>query len=51
MSLYDNETKIYSNLNPSAPQKPRSYRLTKLSEIEAYLLNEIDVREGIAKKK
>ena len=50
MSLYDNETKIYSNLNPSAPQKPRSYRLTKLSKIEAYLLNEIDVREGIAKK-
>ena len=50
MSLYDNETKIYSNLNPSAPQKPRSYRLTKLSEIEAYLLNEIDVLEGIAKK-
>ena len=50
MSLYDNETKIYPNLNPSAPQKPRSYRLTKLSEIEAYLLNEIDVREGIAKK-
>ena len=50
MSLYDNETKIYPNLNPSAPQKPRSYRLTKLSEIETCLLNEIDVREGTAKK-
>ena len=32
------------------PQEPQSYRLTKLSEIEAYFLNEIEVREQIAKK-
>ena len=30
--------------------RPQSYRLTKLSEIEAYFLNEIEVREQIAKK-
>ena len=50
MSVYDNETKIYPDLNPSAPQETKSYRLNKLSEIEAYFLNEIEVREQIAKK-
>ena len=50
MSIYDNETKIYPDLNPTAPQGPQIYRLTKLSEIEAYFLNEIEVREQIAKK-
>ena len=50
MSVYDNETKIYPDLNPSAPQETKSYRLNKLSEIEAYFLNEIEVREKIAKK-
>ena len=50
MSIYDNETKIYPDLNPKAPQEPQSYRLNKLSEIEAYFLNEIDVREQNAKK-
>ena len=50
MSIYDNETKIYPDLNPIAPQKPQSYRLNKLSEIEAYFLSEIEVREQIAKK-
>ena len=50
MSIYDNETKIYPDLNPTAPQGPQTYRLTKLSEIEAYFLNEIEVREQIAKK-
>ena len=50
MSIYDNETKIYQDLNPIAPQKPQSYRLNKLSEIEAYFLSEIEVREQIAKK-
>ena len=33
-----------------APQELQTYRLQKLTEIEAYLLNEIDVREPIAKK-
>ena len=50
MSIYDNETKIYPDLNPTAPQEPQSYRLQKLTEIEAYLLNEIEYRERIAKK-
>ena len=35
MSVYNNETKIYSDLNPTAPQEPQSYRLNELSEIEA----------------
>ena len=50
MSMYDNETKIYPDLNPSAPQEPQSYRLNKLSGIEEYLLNEIEVFEQNAKK-
>ena len=50
MSLYDSKTKIYPDLNPTAPQEPQSYRLNKLSEIEAYFLEEIEVRERIAKK-
>ena len=48
--MYDNETKIYPNLNPTAPQEPQSYRLNKLSEIQAYLLGESELRERIAKK-
>ena len=50
MRLYDNETKTYPGLNPTAPQEPQTYRLNKLSEIEAYFINEIEVREQIAKK-
>ena len=50
MSICDNETKIYPDLNPTAPQEPQSYRLNKLSEIEAFFLDEIEVREQIAKK-
>ena len=50
MSIYDNETKIYSDLNPTAPQEPQTYRLKKLTESGAYLLNEIEVSERIAKK-
>ena len=50
MSIYDNETsKIYPDLNPTAPQEPQAYRLKKLTEIEAYLLDEIEVRERLAK--
>ena len=29
MSIYDNETKIYPDLNPSAPQESQTYRLQK----------------------
>ena len=50
MSAYDNETKIYLDLNPSAPQEPQTYRLKKLTEIEAFFLDETEVREPIAKK-
>ena len=50
MNIYDNETKIYPDLNSAAPQEPQTYRLNKLSEIEAYFLNEIEVREQMAEK-
>ena len=50
MSIYDNETsKIYPDLNPTAPQEPQTYRLEKLSEIEAFLLDEIEVCGRLAK--
>ena len=52
MSIRDNETtsKIYPDLTPTAPQELQTYCLKKLTEIEAYLLDEIEVREQIAKK-
>ena len=50
MSVYVNETKIYPDLNPTAPKEPQSYRLNKLSETEAYFLNEIELHEQTAKK-
>ena len=51
MSIYDNETKIYPDSNPTAPQEPQAYRLKKLTEIEVYLLNEIEARRREAEKK
>ena len=52
MSIYDNETtsKFYPDLSPTAPQESQTYYLKKLTEIEAYLLDEIEVRERIDKK-
>ena len=51
MSIYENETsKIYPDLNPMAPQEPQTYRLKKLTEIETFFLDEIEVRERTAKK-
>ena len=50
MSTYDNETKIYADLNPAAPQEPRTYCLSKLSEIDAFFLNEIEECEQSTKK-
>ena len=50
MSIYDNESKIYLDLNPILPQKPQAYRLNKLSEIEAFIFEEIEALERIAKK-
>ena len=45
MTIYDNETsiKIYPDLSPTAQQEPQTYRLKKLTEIKAYLLDEIEV--------
>ena len=51
MSIYDNDTsKIYPDLNRTAPQEPQTYRIKKLTEIKAYLDDEIEVRERLAKK-
>ena len=49
MSIYDKETKIYPDLNPTAPE-PQTHRLKKFTEIEAFFLDEIEVCERIAKK-
>ena len=51
MSIYNNETKIYPDLNHSAPQEPETYRLKKLTEIEAFFLDEIEIRRREEKKK
>ena len=50
MSIYDNDTKNYSDLNPTAPQEPQAYQLQKLTEIETFFLDEIEVCERIARK-
>ena len=52
MNIYYNEitSKIYPELNPITPQEPQTYRLKKLTEVQAYLLDEIEVLERIAKK-
>ena len=51
MSIYDNETKIYPGLNPTSPQKPQTYLFKKLTEIEAFFLDEIEAHRQEAKKK
>ena len=51
MSICDNETKIYPDLNPSAPQEPQAYQLKKLTETEAFFLDEIEPRRRETKKK
>ena len=50
MSIYDNDTKIYPNSNPTAAEKPQTYRLEKLTEIDTFFLDKIEVREQNAKK-
>ena len=50
VSICDNETsKIYPDLNPMAPQE-QVYRLKKLTETEAYMLDESEVCERLARK-
>ena len=51
MSVYDNETKIYLDLNPTAPQELQTYQFKKLTEIEAFFLDEIEERRRQVKKK
>ena len=51
MNIYDNETKIYPDLNLSAPQEPQTCRLKKSTEIEAFFLDEIETHRRDAKKK
>ena len=50
MSIYDNDTKIYPDLNSTAPQEPQTYWLQKLTEIKTFFLDEIEVREQFSKK-
>ena len=52
MSIYDNETasKISPDLNRAAPQEPQTHHFKKLTKIEAYLLDKIEVRERISKR-
>ena len=45
MSIYDNEIKIYPDLNHSAPQELQAYQLQKLTEIETFFFDEIEVRD------
>ena len=51
MSIYDNDTKIYPDLNPSAPEEPQAYLLKKLPETEAFFLDEVEAHRRKAKKK
>ena len=51
MSIYDNETKIYPDLDPTAPQEPQIYWLKKLTEIEAFFLDELEERRRQVKKR
>ena len=51
MSIFDNETKIYPDLNPTARQESQTYWLKKLTEIEAFFLDEIEARRRRQEKK
>ena len=51
MSIYHNETKLYSDLNPTAPQEPQAHWLKKLTVIEEFFLDEIEARSRQVKKK
>ena len=44
MSVYNNESKIYPDLNPSAPQEPQTYQLKKLTEIQAFFVDGLKKR-------
>ena len=44
------KAKIFPDLNPTGPQEAQTYRLKKLTEIEVFFLDKIEVREQIAKR-
>ena len=51
ISIHDNETsKIYTDVNPTVSQDPQTYHIKKLTENEAYFLDEIEVRQILTKK-
>ena len=51
MGICDNETsKIYSELNRTAPQEPQAYCLKSLTEIKGNLLDEKELCERLTKK-
>ena len=51
MSIYDTErSKIYPHLSFTSPKEPQAHRLKKLTDIEAYLIEEIEARERLAEK-
>ena len=50
MSIYNNDSsKIYPDLNPTTQEEPQAYHFKNLTEIEAYLLDETEVRKRLAK--
>ena len=50
MSIYDNDTKIYPDLNPSAPKEPQTYRLQKLTELKHFFSMKLRFVNGLPKK-
>ena len=50
MSVWDNKTKIYPDLNPSVSKEPQTYRLYKLSEIQAYFLMKLKPMNRLPRK-
>ena len=51
MSIYNQDTNICPDLNLSAPQETQAYRLKKITEIEAFFVDEIEARRQEEKKK
>ena len=52
MSLYDNDkNNVFPDLNLTGLQEPQTYHLEKVIKVEAYLLDKIEVRKRIAKRK
>ena len=50
MSIYDNETKSYPDLNPTAPQEPQTYRLKNRLKLRHYFLMKLKFVNGLPKK-